>query len=50
VMTGWRALMEYQGVFVEQCFDSQIEDFMWILRLGGSCFRVFGSSKVPEFI
>jgi hypothetical protein len=43
-------LPECEGFSLDSVYGSRIEDFLRILRQGGSCFRVFGSSKVPEFV
>jgi hypothetical protein len=59
VMTGWRTLLEYQAagfssqmrrVFIEQCLWFPNGGFSADFAPRGSCFRVFGSSKVPECV
>jgi hypothetical protein len=59
VMTGWRALMEYQtagflpeceGFFIEQCSWFLNADFLRILRQGTRVCAYSAGVKVPECI
>jgi hypothetical protein len=43
-------LPECKGFSLNSVYGSRIEDFLRIFVPRGSCFRVFGSSKVPEFV
>jgi hypothetical protein len=57
VMTGWRALLEYQAagfssrmrrVFIEQCLWITESGFSAVFMPRGTYFCVFGSSKFPN--
>jgi hypothetical protein len=57
VMTGWRALLEYQAVgFLPECegfslnsvYGSRIEDFLWILCQGAGVFACSTKIKFPN--